>query len=131
MIKPSAFYTIILIVLGLTSIIAAVWVIVNLEPSTASNLYAFYGSIGATILFVSALTMFSLRQKFGIREMVTSHFWISLRQGFWVAVMVVVALILQSNNLFSWLNTFYLILALTFLETYFLYNERQKQRDGS
>ena len=95
-----------------------------------TNVVIFYACSGTFTLTLTALILFFFRQRFGIREMVWRHLMVSVRQGFWVAAMLIIALILQSYNLFSWLNSIFLVFALTFLEIYFLYNERRTQANN-
>jgi hypothetical protein len=124
--KPNSFYSWVLGLLAIVSLIASVWVVYKLDPLANSGSVAiFYCCSGIFILSISALILFFFRQRFGTREMVKQHLKTSLRQGFWVALLYLAALILQSQGLFSWLNSAFLVIALTFLEVYFLYNERK------
>jgi hypothetical protein len=111
---------------AIVSLIASVWVVYSLDPgANAGNVAMFYGASGLFVLSSVALVMLFFRQRFGVREMVRYHLKISLRQAFWVSLLYVAALVLQSQELFTWLNSAFLVIALTFLEVYFLYNERK------
>lgn len=125
--KLNSFYYWLLGLIAILSLIASVWVVYNLDPeSKTGNVAIFYGCSGLFVISTVTLILFFFRQRFGVREMVQRHFKISLRQAAWVGLLYTAALILQSQGLFTWLNSAFLVIALTFLEVYFLYSE-QKQ----
>jgi len=95
-------------------------VIVLLPPNSAINLLLVYSSMLISSFALFALIGFYLRIKFGIREWVNHHMVLSLRQGFWLAIILTVSMFLLSQNWFTWLNASFLILALVFFESYLL-----------
>jgi hypothetical protein len=128
LLKPSFFYLSILGFVTLASLGASIWAINALDPEeSVANVAIFYASSGMFVLAASAMALFSIRQRFGVREMVQKHFKVSLRQGTWGAVLYIAAMVLQANGLLTWLNSAFLLIALTFLETYFLYNDRKNE----
>jgi hypothetical protein len=123
-------FTILLFILFIASGISLVYVVNELDPDASTvNPYLFYGAAFLTGFFLTTLLGFWARRYFGQRELLQKHFYISLRQGVWFGVLVVVALILQSFRLFTWINSLLLILALLFLEFYFLALEKKSQQN--
>jgi hypothetical protein len=108
------------------------WALVlqNVDPNAA-------GFVGLFIFYVSLL--FALVGTFmlfgvGVRSLrhrawpVFRHLGISLRQGILFAVLLVGALYLQGNGLFTWWNMVFFILGLALLEFFFLVRAQSKVR---
>jgi len=132
--KLHTVYTVSLAALAALSGIASAWVTYNTEPAQGlGSLTAFYASTGLFTLSLVALAGYLVRARFGIREKVKRHFYVSLRQGAWVGLLFVASMYLESVQLFSWASSGLLVVALTFLESYYLNNERKPQpdQDGS
>jgi hypothetical protein len=130
--KLHTLFTITLLSLAIASGIATTWVIYRLDPSaSARNIIAFYVTSCLFVLGTCALTMFFFRERYGMRELVKRHFYVSLRQGAWMALLYGSSMFLQSKGLFTWLNSAFLVIALTFLESYFIYNERKPEPNQS
>lgn len=126
MLKLNTFYSWILSVIVIGSLIASIFVVYKIDPTeNVQSIIYFYLATGTFLLSSSSLVLFFLRQKFGTKEMVKSHIQASLRQGFWITLLYATAMFLQSKGLFTWLNAVFLVFALTFLESYYLYNERK------
>jgi hypothetical protein len=124
--KINQLFTICLSTVAVLSLIASVWIVYQLDPfQSVDNILYFYFASGLLVLSLTALILYSFRQRFGVREFAQRHLKLSLRQGLWIAMFYVIALFLQSKDLYTWLNSIFLFAALTFLETYFIYNERK------
>lgn len=123
-------YTVTLSALATGTAAASAWVILNTDPAQGPGTLAlFYASTGGFVLAAAALAMYLIRAKLGLRERIKRHFYVSLRQGLWVAVLFAASMYLQSAQLFSWMSSGLLVVALIFLESYFLNNERESQPD--
>ena len=113
--------------------IALVWVLENLDPSTAVNLALFYITLFGTAFCVSALTAYRLRRWWGGNELSHYYLRVSLRQALWLSLLVIVCLIFKSQDWFNIINVGLLLGSLIFLEGYFLttstdyINERQQE----
>lgn len=119
------FFTIILLAIAFTSLIASAWVLTSLSPETDSkNVIWLYASTGLFVFSLLSWALFAFRQKFGLREFVSQHIFLSLRQGFLITLMFLASMILQEHRLFTWLNAAFLVVALSFLEGYFLYRSK-------
>lgn len=127
MLKINTFYSYLLLLLAITSLAGGVGVIYKLEPSNINNVIAFYSTTGLFVFSATAYFLYFFRQRFGVRELAQTHFIVSLRQGIWLAIFYVLSLILQYFELFTWLNTVFLMIALTCLESYFIYRERKSR----
>jgi TRAP-type C4-dicarboxylate transport system permease large subunit len=126
--KINTLYTLILLFLLLTSLVAGIWVIYNLDPNVSvNNVFWFFLSSGVFVSTSIALLLYVFRQRFGVRELAHTHFTVSLRQGFLIGLCYIISLFLQSKGLFTWLNSIYLMVALIFLESFFIYNQRRSQ----
>lgn len=126
MIKINKIYSLILGVLAVLAIIASILVITKLDPYEKTlNIILFYASTGIFVISSSAFILYFFRQRFGVRELAQQHFYVSIRQGIWIGLLYGAGVFLQSQGLFTWLTSVFLVAALTFLEGYFLYKERQ------
>lgn len=112
----------ILIGLLVVSVISFVLIISKLDPFQGiGNIFLFYVNLFVLSLTLSTLTAFYARQSIGQREFAPQYLLVSFRQGLWFSLLIVVALTLQSFGFFTLTNAVFLILALVFLESYFLY----------
>ena len=94
------------------------------QPQPFLYLGLFY-LIAFTLSFsFAAVIGFFLRRRFGVRELAALHFTVSVRQAALIAVTAVASLVLQSFRLFSWINMGLLLLALIFLEFFFITNQK-------
>jgi hypothetical protein len=102
----------------------------NTSPDSA-------GPVGFALFFVTlyvalvgtfALIGLVLRKLLMRSELPTKQVWISFRQSFSFALLIVVALFLQSKSLLYWWNVLFLVIALTFVEVAVLL--LQKNRDA-
>ncbi|MBX4187688.1 MAG: hypothetical protein KW793_00965 [Candidatus Doudnabacteria bacterium] len=126
MLKINSFYNFILLTISLLSTVLSVWIVYSLDPyQKLSNVFLFFLATGILVTSVVALVLYYFRQKFGVRELVHKHFAVSIRQGTLVGLAYVVGMLLQSKDLFTWLNSLFLVLALAFLEGYFIYSEKK------
>lgn len=122
-------YIILYAVLAIAALIALAYVVVKVNPEThkIQSLGLFYPALFLFSSSTSALAMFGLRRKFGVREFLTQHFVVSTRQGIWIGLLVCLSFLLQSQRLLSWINTLLLVAALVFLEFFFLTNDLKKE----
>lgn len=96
-----------------------------LDPeSSALNRFLFYTDFAILSYMVACLAGFYLRQRWGQREFRTKHFAVSARQAVWFMILLTASLYLLSHDLFSLVNSILLVLALIFLESFFI--ARQK-----
>lgn len=102
----------------------------NTSPDSA-------GAVGFALFFISfyvalvgtfALIGLALRKVLMRSELPAKQVWVSFRQSFSFAFLVVAALFLQSKELLYWWNIVFLIIALTFVEVAVLL--LQKNRDA-
>ena len=94
----------------------------RLDPTSSPwNVALFYTVLGIMIFSFTFCIGFYSRRVFGIREHFRKHFIESVRQSVWFSILIVVALVLLSWGYFNWLNATFLVLALVFLESYFLF----------
>ncbi len=80
----------------------------------------FYVSLFLTCLGLAAIVGFVVRFVILRKHLAVRAVVISFRQAFLVAFLVVVALMLLANRLFSWLNVFLLIIGFSTLEFFLL-----------
>lgn len=102
----------------LISFIAWIYVLFNIDPTQTSALgFAFfYISLGLTLIGLFSLIGFGARKIFMKKELDFRHVYVSFRQAIFISLILIVVLLLESNNLFSWLNVIFLIVALTALD---------------
>ena len=115
-------YIIVMLAATVMSWVAWLLVIFLISPKDAGTLgfSLFYAS-----LFLALLGSFSL---FGLlarhmrrkKKFIVEKVLISFRQGMWLAVIVVGALLLQSRDLLTWWNGLLLLLIVTVLEFFFI-----------
>lgn len=119
--KLIGFYIILAWLAAIVAIIGFMLIVWRLDPTAnLANIILFYTDVTVLTLSLGTLAGFYLRKFLGQREFAFSHLKISVRQSLWFAIVVVVSLILQRHNLFSYLNSILLVLSLVFLESYFL-----------
>ncbi|HYE22228.1 MAG TPA: hypothetical protein VD998_01415 [Verrucomicrobiae bacterium] len=114
----------ILLVLSLAGL---TYTILKLSPDQNGtvNIAIFYTLIFLISFCSATLIGFLLRRRFGVREFLTQHLRISIRQGLWLAILITCSFLLQSLRLFSWTNSLLLAGALIFLESFFLANDKK------
>jgi hypothetical protein len=116
-------------VFTLLSFLGLVAIIYFLDPTVGTmHKLLFYLDFGVFTFMLFILIGYSIRKKFGQRELQIIHFRTSLRQALWFSLLITVSLFLFSNNLFSIVNTILLIIVLIFLESFFI--SRQEKQDN-
>jgi hypothetical protein len=75
----------------------------------------FLGLLGTTALIGLLIRHMRTRNKFIVEKVITSF-----RQGTWLALLIVVALVLQSQKLLTWWNALLVVLIVSFLEFFFM-----------
>lgn len=103
---------------ALISFIAWIYVLFNIDPTQTSALgfLFFYASLCLTLIGLFSLIGFGARKIFMKQELDFRHVYVSFRQAVFIGFILIIALLLQSRNLFSWLNVIFLIIALTALD---------------
>lgn len=91
----------------------------------------FYGSLFLAIMGTAAIVGFLMRFSFLKHELVFRSVRAAFRQSFLIGFLIVAILILISQELFTWVNLFLLIVGLTLIE-YFLvtYNRSRVIKKG-
>jgi hypothetical protein len=111
-----------ILALAIVSALTFGLVLSKLDPGSGSfNLFCFYLNVFVLIGSVTFLVGYFFRQKFGMRELAWDHIKISVRQGIWFGLFISISFLLLANGLFTWWNGLLLIIALVFLESYFLF----------
>ena len=114
--------------LALSAIIVLLLIIFKLDPTTNRlNRLAFFIDFAVFVYALTALMGFYSRKSIGQREYLRHYLKISLRQGLWFSVLISVSLLLKSMKLFTVLNMSFLIIALVFLESFFLAKSQRNQ----
>jgi len=104
-----------------------IYVLVTVDPTSTNWLgfLLFYLSLFLALTGTSAIIGFMVRFIALKHELVFRQVNDAFRQSFLFALMMVAALYLLSQNLFSWLNAAFLVIALSLLE-YFLISYRKQ-----
>jgi hypothetical protein len=103
-------------------------VVFMIDP-TATNLpgyIMFYAALFLALMGTSALAGFLLRFALLKQELVFRAVSEAFRQSFIFAILIVAALILLSNHLFTWFNIAILVAALALLEFFLISYERSR-----
>ncbi|MFA6391146.1 MAG: hypothetical protein WCW66_00140 [Patescibacteria group bacterium] len=117
-----------LLIMGFGTLIswgAFVLVILNIDPFSSGfvGLFSFYIMLFLALMGTFALFGFIVRAVFVKRSVLFRHIGVSLRQSVLFSSLIMVSLMLQANNLFTWWNAILLILGLGLLEFFFLGRE--------
>ncbi len=102
---------------------AAWWAVVNyLDPQATGNLsfWFFYLSLLIAIVGTATLIGFGLRRLIHRHDVIFRQVSISFRQGILLGIAIILSLLLQGQNLFTWWNFVILIAILTIIEFFFL-----------
>lgn len=114
-----------LILMSLTTIIcwsAWVFVIFMIDPSITNwiGFLLFYSSLFLALTGIAAIIGFIIRFVALKQELAFRSVKEAFRQSFLFAALIVVSLILLSQNLFSWLNLLLLVVGLSVLEFFLI-----------
>lgn len=112
--------TYVLWLLFITSFVGGIVLLSKTRPDSFTNISLFYASVFGFCISILTIAGFSIRRVFGQRELVMRFMFVSFRQAFWLALLIIISLLLASNGLFSWLNAVFLALVFIFLESYLL-----------
>lgn|SRR3989338_9369652 len=120
MVLQTTRYIVVSLLVAVLGIFAAGCIIVFTNPLTAGTLtFAFfYASIFAGILGLSASLGLLARQKF-TTEPASSYLTPSMRQACFIALLVVISLLLQSERLLYWWVEGSIVLFFIFIEIFF------------
>jgi len=104
---------------------AFVLVILNIDPFNSGfvGLFSFYIMLFLSLMGTFALFGFFVRAIFVKRSVLFRHIGVSLRQSVLFSSLIVISLMLQANNLFTWWNAVLLIMGLGLLEFFLLGRE--------
>lgn len=102
----------------LISFVAWIYVLFNIDPTQTNVLgfMFFYISLGLALIGLFSLIGFGVRKVFMKKELDFRHVYVSFRQAVFISLILIIVLLLESNNLFTWLNVILLIIALTALD---------------
>jgi len=113
-------YIILLVVLLGLSLAALAYILNAFAPDRAGNIILFYVTLALGGFSTATLLGFQLRKLFGQRELLNTYIAQASRQGLWLSLILVIALVLVRQNLFSWINALLLVLTFVFFESYLL-----------
>lgn len=102
----------------------------NTTPESAGvvGFALFFSTLYVALVGTFALIGLVLRKFLMRSEIPSRQVWVSFRQSFSFALLIVVALFLQSKSLLYWWNLLFLVIALTFVEVAILF--LQKNHDA-
>ncbi|HEX5429756.1 MAG TPA: hypothetical protein VFX17_01610 [Patescibacteria group bacterium] len=121
MLKSTIILPIFAAILAAISGAALALIVLQLSPDTTGGISEFYGSVFVLAWSLTFLIGYGIRRIFGVPEFALRQIRTSARQSLWFAILIFVFLALLSWNLFNILNISLLVLALIFLEAYFLF----------
>lgn len=91
---------------------------INPDSTSWIGFALFYASLGLALVGTGAIIGFIIRFIFLKHELVLRQVLDAFRQSFLFTILISASLMLLSQNLFSWLNLFFLMAALTVLELF-------------
>lgn len=102
------------------------FVLFKIDPETSGIIgkIFFYASLFMAAAGTASLLGFWSRAYFFKNKVLFSHLAISLRQGIWFAIVMVIALVLQAADLFKFWNMIVLALLFGAMEMFFLSKEK-------
>lgn len=100
-------------------------VLFNIDPVVSGfiGLASFYCSLFLALLGTFALIGFAVRRTFSRATVAYHQIGVSIRQGVFLALVVVGALLLRGSGLYTWWNLLVLIAGCTLIEFFFLTRE--------
>ena len=117
---------IILALVFLASSAGLLWVVNNLDPKAAkTNPVIFFVTSFLVVYSLTFFIGFNIRQRFGLREHVSSYFKVSARQAIWYGLTAVSILVMQSYRMLNLTNSVMLAAAIICLELFFIFNDRK------
>lgn len=116
-------YLLIMSIATLVSWVAWVIVLFFIDPFTSGGigLFCFYVSLFFGCFGFLTLFGFGIRSLIFRKHPAFTHISVSMRQALWLSTMVIVALLLLANHVFSLWAAIFLVLGLTILESVFLF----------
>ncbi len=112
-----------LMILGTLFCWAAFFIVVNsVNPyaTVALGFWLFYLSLFFALSGTFALAGFMWRNLVNKNQFISEQVWLSFRQGFLLALLLVLSLFLMSQDLLTWWNLLLLIAILLVVEFFFL-----------
>ncbi len=93
-----------------------------LDPESTGSLsfWFFYLSLMVAVVGAATLIGFGLRRLIHRHDVIFRQVSISFRQGILLAIAIILSLLLQDQNLFTWWNLVILVTILTVIEFFFL-----------
>ncbi|MBU2025521.1 MAG: hypothetical protein ABIC19_02045 [Patescibacteria group bacterium] len=112
------------LMLGATVMAAVAWalVIYYIDPFKAGwvGLILFYTTLFFMLVGIFTVLGFRLRQRFLNNELLYVLIGLSFRQAVWVSIICVGLLLMQGAGILTWWDALLLVVAIIFLEAYFL-----------
>lgn len=101
---------------------AWLYVLFSIDPSQTNTLgFAFfYFSLGLSMIGFFSLLGFGVRKMLMKKELDFRNVYVSFRQSIFISLIFIVALLLQGQRLFTWLNVLFLIIALVALDFFII-----------
>ena len=116
-------------ILGTLISIAAFFItVVFINPQTTNllGLFFFYTSFFLSMLGIFSVAGFFFRVLFFRHEIHIQKVRLAFRQAFWLSLLLVIALLLQSSRILAWWNILILLLAFSIFESMFLLGGAKK-----
>ncbi|HEX9504332.1 MAG TPA: hypothetical protein VF974_08530 [Patescibacteria group bacterium] len=123
-------YLILLAVLLFLGLGSLAFIVNTFAPDQAIYITLFYFLILLSGFAAATLTGFYIRRLIGQRELLNDYIGQATRQGFWLALILVISLILSHHGLFSWINAGLLVLTFIFFEFYLLTKNKSNDRES-
>lgn len=122
-------YVILMLLGTILSWLAFGMVMTNTSPDTAGVLgfALFFTALYVALVGSFALVGLVLRKIVMKSELPTRQVWVSFRQSFSFAILVVVSLFLESKDLLFWWNVLFLVIALSLVEVAVLLLQRSRE----
>lgn len=122
-------YVLLMLIGTILSWVAFGAVTANISPDSAGlvGFALFFSTLYVSLVGTFALVGLMLRKMVMKSELPTRQVWVSFRQSFSFALLVVVALFLEREELLYWWNVLFLVIALSFVEVAILLLQRNRE----
>ena len=123
-------YLIIMIITTVLCWSGWIFVLFTINPGVTNwiGFCLFYASLFLTLVGTAALAGFLIRFIVLRQELAWRLVKEAFRQSFLFAILIIVSLLLLSQNIFTWLNLFFLVAGLSVLEFFWLSYEKPVSR---
>lgn len=122
-------YVLVMFIGTILSWVAFGAVTANIPPDSAGlfGFALFFATLYLSLVGTFALVGLMLRKMVMKSELPTRQVWVSFRQSFSFALLVVIALFLEREDLLYWWNVLFLVIALSLVEIAILLLQRQRE----